>query len=176
MAIKRIRVKAAFIVSVVVLVGAYGLVGIQAKSASENSEEANTKEGFPAALERFEEQLEIKMGIFGLKGQERAEKLIEIAAEKKEKGETELALELLERALALRTSDKINWTISRRMVEIYDGLEKPEKAIDVYSRYIKMSSPGIRQTLAYSYRADLYEKIGEIDKAEKDRKKLQELI
>lgn len=53
------------------------------------------------------------------------------------------------------------------------ALGKYSRAIDDYTGVIRLTDAGINQTLAYSYRAEMYEKLGEKGQAMLDRDKVK---
>ena len=54
--------------------------------------------------------------------------------------------------------------------------DKYKQAISSFSKVIELTEPGIKQTMAYSYRAEMFEKNGDIDQSIIDREHLKHIL
>ncbi len=88
------------------------------------------------------------------------------------RGQIERAMALYKKIIDHNFSTELTFKSHHRRAQILVSQKELKQAEYEYSTYINKANPGILKSLAYSYRAEVYEKQGEPGQAGLDREKI----
>ena len=91
------------------------------------------------------------------------------------KGMSEKALNSYKKVIEENYSQDYTWQAHQLRASLLERKDNFNAAISEYSEFIDAARPGILKNLAISYRAELFEKLGNQDQAQMDREMLAQM-
>lgn len=110
-----------------------------------------------------------------IKNRESAKNVLEKADLLESRGQVGRANSLYKKIIERNLSTELTWEAHHRRAQNFLSQENLKEAKYEYSSFISRANPGILRSLAYSYRAEVYEKLGDHGQAELDREKISKL-